>query len=288
MPKVANSLRRMSYGGRSPCSSSSRFGAISACTNWRTASRIMSCSSDHSNMSTPEDECRCTDVQGYEGRGDCQVRLGRAAFGARPRVLGHPHDCRRGRTPGPAAVVLVAAARAAVDHGLPSVRLGAARRRGRRPRRRPRSGPTLGVAERARPQLVDDRAGCARRRPRPPASAPGPASGSTGSLTSSTQRPFTKKAKLRLGGQQEVDHPGVDRVTAKRRSGDRRANRRLNSSDSSSMSPRPTRSSAFSTKPFAGDRHLGPGAVDLGHHAREVRVAAVHLRRSRPSSRRSS
>ena len=38
-------------------------------------------------------------------------------------------------------------------------------------------------------------------------------------------------------------------VTAKRRSGERRAKRRLNSSDSSSMSPRPTRSSAFSRMP---------------------------------------
>ena len=55
IPKVAKSFRRMSYGGRSPCSSSSRLGAISASTNWRTASRIISCSSDHSNISSPSD-----------------------------------------------------------------------------------------------------------------------------------------------------------------------------------------------------------------------------------------
>ena len=50
MPNVLYSLRRRSYGGRSPCSSSSRCGRISLSTNWRTASRTILRSSGHSNM----------------------------------------------------------------------------------------------------------------------------------------------------------------------------------------------------------------------------------------------
>ena len=50
MPNVLYSLRSRSYGGRSPCSSSSRCGRISLSTNWRTASRIICSSSGHSYM----------------------------------------------------------------------------------------------------------------------------------------------------------------------------------------------------------------------------------------------
>ena len=50
MPNVLYSLRSRSYGGRSPCSSSSRCGRISLSTNWRTASRTIFSSSDHSNI----------------------------------------------------------------------------------------------------------------------------------------------------------------------------------------------------------------------------------------------
>ena len=50
MPKVVYSLRSRSYGGRSPCSSSSRCGRISLSTNCRTASRIIFSSSGHSYM----------------------------------------------------------------------------------------------------------------------------------------------------------------------------------------------------------------------------------------------
>ena len=53
MPNVANSLRRMSYGGRSPCSSSSTCGRISSSTNRLTASRIIRCSSLHWNIACP-------------------------------------------------------------------------------------------------------------------------------------------------------------------------------------------------------------------------------------------
>ena len=50
IPNVLYSLRRRSYGGMSPCSSSSRCGRISLSTNWRTASRTIWSSSGHSNM----------------------------------------------------------------------------------------------------------------------------------------------------------------------------------------------------------------------------------------------
>ena len=50
MPNVLYSFRSRSYGGMSPCSSSSRCGRISLSTNWRTASRTIWSSSGHSNM----------------------------------------------------------------------------------------------------------------------------------------------------------------------------------------------------------------------------------------------
>ena len=50
IPNVLYILRRRSYGGRSPCSSSSRCGRISLSTNWRTASRTIWSSSGHSNI----------------------------------------------------------------------------------------------------------------------------------------------------------------------------------------------------------------------------------------------
>src|SRR2546427_9991295 len=47
-PKALASLRIVSYGGRSPCSSSSRLGIISASMNRRTMSWIIKCCSLHS------------------------------------------------------------------------------------------------------------------------------------------------------------------------------------------------------------------------------------------------
>ena len=48
------------------------------------------------------------------------------------------------------------------------------------------------------------------------------------------------------------------------------------------MSPRPDEVEGLLEDALAGDRHLRPGAVDLGHHAAEVLVAA--RRRCPPSS----
>ncbi len=53
MPNVLNILRRMSYGGVSPCSSSSTWGRTSSSMKRFTASRIIWCSSLHSNMTVP-------------------------------------------------------------------------------------------------------------------------------------------------------------------------------------------------------------------------------------------
>src|ERR1700689_3816817 len=51
-PKVLYSLRITSYGGVSPCSSSSTFGLTSSSTKRRTASRLPRSPPDHSNMTS--------------------------------------------------------------------------------------------------------------------------------------------------------------------------------------------------------------------------------------------
>src|SRR5215468_9975904 len=86
MPKVRISLRRMSYGGRSPCSRASQLGLISSSMNRRIMSRIIRCCSSHSIMVASRDskgrgvglESPAMDEQEYLRAADaCLDRVGR-------------------------------------------------------------------------------------------------------------------------------------------------------------------------------------------------------------------
>ena len=205
-----------------------------------------------------------------------------ASASAPPRVLGlRLHHVAVEVVLGTAALLerLVAGCARSTVHGSCSASSAAAtRRRSPRPRGqragRPRHG--TGSATARRPP-----AGCARTNASPTRISAGSMSGLTGSLTSRTQRPFTKNANRASVDRRKSIIRASTSVTAKRRSGERSAKRRLNSSDSSSMSPRPDEVERLLEDALARDRHLRPGPVDLGHHAREVLVAAADVARVR-------
>src|SRR5271154_3458487 len=99
-PKVRYSLRITSYGGVSPCSSSSTFGLTSSSTKRRTASRIARCSSDHSNMTCLP--AASTILAGADPTGRSFLDVGdplqRVPVGVdhllgHPRVVGHRRLC---------------------------------------------------------------------------------------------------------------------------------------------------------------------------------------------------
>jgi hypothetical protein len=106
IPNVANSLRRMSYGGRSPCSSSSTCGRISSSTNRFTASRIIWCSSLHWNIACPPrvSNRRVDRRDGWERSpngfgGGCHYDRAHVAVGDRHRIhrshRAQGHRCSR-------------------------------------------------------------------------------------------------------------------------------------------------------------------------------------------------
>ena len=149
-------------------------------------------------------------------------------------------------------------------------------RRARRPRRRPTAGWPWSSRNGLGHSSYTTRGTCSTKVSATRISA-GTSGGRTGSLTRSTQRPFTKKAKRASVESRKSIICASTRVTANRRSGDRSANRRLKASDSSSMSPRPTRSSARSMMPSRVIDTSGHAPSTWAITQREVGVRAVHL-----------